>query len=81
MGPAMLINCIHHQERNVKEDGMNFRAVNKLISTGFLSQNPLYEKDPNPSPFTHETVAKSNIAKYPIMNQKQSMFVQITRIN
>lgn len=78
MGPAMLINCIQHQEKNVKDDAMNFRAVNKLLSTVFFSQKSLYEKDPNPSPFTHETVAKFNIAKYLLMNQKQRMLVQVT---
>jgi len=80
MGSAMLINCIHHQERNVKEDAMNFRAANKLISTVFFSQNSLYEKDANPSPFIPETVAKSNIAKYLFMSQRQRMLVWSNQI-
>lgn len=76
----MLINYMHYQQRNVKENAMNFRAANKLISTVFFSQNSLYDKDPNTSSFTHKTVAKSNIAKHPFMNQKR-MLVQIMQIN
>lgn len=75
MGPAMLINCLHHQERNIREDAMN------LISTVFFSQKSLYEKNPNSSPFTHGTVAKSYIAKYPFVNQQQTVSVQIAHVN
>lgn len=84
MEHRMLVNCIHHQERNIREDTMNFRAANKLNSTVFFSQNFLNEKYSNLSSFTHETVAKSNIEKKKTnqpKNQKQGMLLQITQIN